>query len=304
MEHEFHQWLRDHPSVNRPDEGILVGIGDDAAVLSEANAQTVVTTDTIAEGTHFDTSIHSLELIGRKALAVNLSDIAAMGASPSHAVLTLLLPRHFSLADAKQLCSGIFEIAENYDVAIIGGDTNKWDGKLVIGATLIGHRSTTTTGWQINGAQQSDRVVVSGSFGGSIHGHHLAFEPRIELANYLAERYEIHAATDASDSLSLDLQLLAQASSVGVDIDANKIPISDTLKTETTQSQLDGALYDGEDFELILTMTADVFEQINSDTNVPCQLTNIGEITPATQGLRLLDTNGTFNTLIPRGYVH
>ena len=304
MEHEFHQWLRDHPSVNRPDKSILVGIGDDAAVLSEANAQTVVTTDTIAEGTHFDTSIHSLELIGRKALAVNLSDIAAMGASPSHAVLTLLLPRHFSLADTKQLCSGIFEIAGNYDVAIIGGDTNKWDGKLVIGATLIGHRSPTTTGWQINGAQQSDRVVVSGSFGGSIHGHHLTFEPRIELANYLAERYEIHAATDASDSLSLDLQLLAQASSVGVDIDANKIPISDTLKTETTQSQLDGALYDGEDFELILTMTADVFEQINSDTNVPCQLTNIGEITPATQGLRLLDTTGTFNTLIPRGYVH
>lgn len=304
MEHEFHQWLRDHPSINRLDKSILVGIGDDGAVLSSASAHTVVTTDTIAEGTHFDTSIHSLELIGRKALAVNLSDIAAMGASPSHAVLTLLLPRHFSLADTKQLCSGIFEIAANYDVAIVGGDTNKWDGKLVIGATLIGYRSPSTTGWQINGAKPGDRVVVSGSFGGSIKGHHLTFKPRIQLANYLAEHYEIHAATDASDSLSLDLQLLAQASNVGVDIDVDKIPISDALKTAETQTQLDGALYDGEDFELILTMTADVFEQIDSDTNVPCQLTNIGEITPVTQGLRLLDTNGAFHPLIPRGYIH
>lgn len=304
MEHDFHNWLRDHQFLAETHESVLIGIGDDCAMLRESNTHTVVTTDTIAEGTHFDISLHSLEMIGRKALGVNLSDIAAMGASPTHAVLTLLLPRQFSLSDTKQLVSGMFELASRYDVAIIGGDTNRWDGKLVIGATLIGQRSPKISGWQINGAKPSDRVIVSGSFGGSIRGRHLSFEPRIKLSNYLAERYAINAATDASDSLSLDLQLLAQASEVGVDLLADKIPISDTLKSADPQTQLDGALYDGEDFELILTMAPEVFEQIKADPKVPCQLTDIGKVTPKQQGLRILDSNGVFNTLNPRGYVH
>lgn len=304
MEHEFHNWLRDHQFLAEIHESVLIGIGDDCAMLRESNTHTVVTTDTIAEGTHFDQSLHSLEMIGRKALGVNLSDIAAMGASPTHAVLTLLLPRQFSLSDTKQLVSGMFELASRYNVAIIGGDTNRWDGKLVIGATLIGQRSPKISGWRINGAKLSDRVIVSGSFGGSIMGRHLSFEPRIKLSNYLAERYVINAATDASDSLSLDLQLLAQSSEVGVDLLADKIPISDTLKTAAPQKQLDGALYDGEDFELILTMSPEVFKQIKADPKVPCQLTDIGKVTPKQQGLRILDSNGVFNTLNPRGYVH
>jgi len=304
MEHDFHNWLQDHQLLAQPHESVLIGIGDDCAMLRESNTHTVFTTDTIADGTHFDSSLHSLEMIGRKALAVNLSDIAAMGASPTHALLTLLLPRQFSLSDTKLLVSGMVELASRFDVAIIGGDTNKWDGKLVIGATLIGQRSPSISGWRINGATLSDRVVVSGSFGGSIKGRHLSFEPRIKLSNYLAERYAINAATDASDSLSLDLQLLAQASQVGVDLLAKQIPISDVLKTADPQAQLDGALHDGEDFELILTMAPEVFDQIKADPNVPCQLTDIGVVTPKQQGLRILDSHGIFNTLNPRGYIH
>lgn len=122
MEHDFHNWLRNHTSIQGLEKSVLLGIGDDGAILPESSSHTVVTTDTIAEGTHFDTSIHSLEQIGRKAIAVNLSDIAAMGATPTHAVLTLLMPRHFSLDDAKQLYSGIIEIASNYNVPMIGYD--------------------------------------------------------------------------------------------------------------------------------------------------------------------------------------
>ena len=304
MEHDFHNWLRNHTSIQGLEKSVILGIGDDGAILPESSAHTVVTTDTIAEGTHFDTSIHSLEQIGRKAIAVNLSDIAAMGAMPTHAVLTLLMPRHFSLDEAIQLYSGILEIASNYNVTIIGGDTNRWDGNLVIGATLIGQRSPSISGWKLDGAQAADRVVVSGSFGGSISGHHLSFEPRIELANYLAGRYEIHAATDVSDSLSLDLQLLANASNVGLDIEAEKIPISNSLKAANSPKPLDGALYDGEDFELILTVAPAVFERIKLDSDVPCQLTDIGEVTPKEQGLRILDSHGTPNPMIPRGYIH
>ncbi|MDE0937998.1 MAG: thiamine-phosphate kinase [Mariniblastus sp.] len=304
MEHDFHKWLRDHESVSQPVENLLIGIGDDAAVIRGSEMHTVVTTDTIAEGTHFDTSVHSLELIGRKSLAVNLSDIAAMGASPTHALVTLLLPNHFSITDAKRLCSGIFEIASNYNVSIVGGDTNKWAGKLVVGVTLMGQRSPSTTGWNLNGAQLSDRVIVSGSFGGSILGRHLSFEPRIDLSNYLAQRYQIHGATDASDSLSLDLQLLAQASGVGIDLTADNIPISDALKTADPQAQLDGALFDGEDFELILTIAPDVYEQIKADPMIPCPLTDIGTVTEEQSGLRIFNSQGVFQTLSPRGYVH
>jgi thiamine-monophosphate kinase len=304
MEHDFHKWLRDHESVSQPVENLLIGIGDDAAVIRGSEMHTVITTDTIAEGTHFDTSVHSLELIGRKSLAVNLSDIAAMGASPTHALVTLLLPNHFSITDAKRLCSGIFEIASNYNVSIVGGDTNKWAGKLVVGVTLMGQRSPSTTGWNLNGAQLSDKVIVSGSFGGSILGRHLSFEPRNDLSNYLAERYQIHAATDASDSLSLDLQLLAQASGVGIDLTADNIPISDALKTSDPQAQLDGALFDGEDFELILTIAPDVYEQIKADPMIPCPLTDIGTVTEEQSGLRIFNSQGVFQTLSPRGYVH
>lgn len=303
METEFHRWLkirRDCPSA----EHVLIGVGDDAAVLRPTSDALVVTTDTIAEGTHFDLSCHSLELVGRKALAVNLSDLAAMASRPQAAVLTFLLPRTFLLADAKALYTGAENLASRFDLPIIGGDTNAWEGPLVMGATLLGSRSPDESGWAIGGARPGDVVMVSGSFGGSIHGRHLSFEPRVDLALSLAGRYPIHAATDASDSLSLDLNAIAMSSRCGVDLDLTTIPISPDVQASDPEQALHHALSDGEDFELILAVPPSVASRILDDGTLSEQLTAIGTFTDEHRELRAVQADGGWTEIHPQGYIH
>ena len=304
MEREFHSWLK-RQAVSSPSTGaILVGIGDDAAVIDGGNDSVVLATDIIADGTHFELSNHSLELIGRKSLAVNLSDLAAMAARPMAAVLTFLLPKNFGLPEAKQLYLGISELAAQFNMAIIGGDTNTWEGPLVVGATAIGQRNAHQSGWSIGGVRDGDAIVVSGSFGGSIHGRHLSFTPRIELALYLAKHYSINAATDVSDSLSLDLSAMADASNIGIDFDSAAIPISTELKTVDPDSALQHALSDGEDFELVLAVPQAEISRLMADDAVPCPLTVIGTATDQHDVLRTMGDGGSWKIVEPTGYVH
>ena len=304
MEREFHRWLKTQTVPDSVRADILIGIGDDAAILKGSDDLTVISTDTIAEGTHFELGKHSLELIGRKALAVNLSDLAAMAARPVATVLSFLLPRSFGLGEAQSLFTGIAKLADEFDVAIVGGDTNTWDGPLVLGATVIGRRGSRRSGWTIDGANPGDGIVVSGSFGGSIHGRHLTFSPRVELALYLAEHYNINAATDVSDSLSLDLSALASSSGVGVDIDSSAIPISADVNQSDPIIALQHALCDGEDFELIMALRQSEIGRLMADSNVPCDLTVLGTATDEHLELRTLDDEGSWITVTPRGYVH
>ena len=298
MEHEFHHWLKQLPQNESPE--IRIGIGDDAAVLSRSDYDSVITTDTIAEGTHFDLSVHSLELVGRKSLAVNLSDIAAMGAEPTSAVLNFMLPRTFGFDEAKLLFDGIQNLASEFNVAIIGGDTNTWNGPLVVGATVIGKRKPTETGWTIDGAKNGDALFVSGSFGGSIHQRHLSFQPRVELARYLSENYQINGATDASDSLSLDLSTMLKQSGLGVSISRNNIPVSPDVTETDFDKRLHHALSDGEDFELILAVPTSDVDRLTSDANLPTPLTMLGNFTNQHQDIR--DEDGS--TITPKGYEH
>ncbi len=148
MEQEFIRWLRQRN--NKSSQSVPIGIGDDAAVITPDSGPLVIASDSIADGTHFDARIHALRKIGRKAVAVNLSDVAAMGAKPLYATLSFLLPRTFSVEQAQELFLGAAELAEEFGVQIIGGDTNSWPGKLVVGATLIGQVDHAT--WQMSGA--------------------------------------------------------------------------------------------------------------------------------------------------------
>lgn len=313
MEHEFHQWIKQNfirpSSAVRRTSDVVVGPGDDAAVLGwEAGRNIVVATDTIAEGTHFDLSVHSLESVGRKALAVNLSDIAAMGSRPDSAVLNFLLPKSFGLGEAKKIFNGVAELANQFSVAIVGGDSNRWGGKLVVGATVLGSRSSSATGWSIAGARSGDAVVVTGEFGGSIHGRHVSFEPRVELALYLANKYQINGATDVSDSLSLDLAAMLSASQkqLGADLDLGLIPISKDVQETDPQLRLERALTDGEDFELILAVPSDQVDQLLADDWVvrqPTALTRIGTFTDRHDELRAV-VDGENRTIEPKGYIH
>jgi thiamine-monophosphate kinase len=315
LERELHQWLRQQIGGSlRPD--VLIGVGDDAAVVAGSNHPQVITTDTIADGTHFLTAKHSLELIGRKSLAINLSDIAAMGAEPKTAVLHWFLPRSFSSADAKSLFDGIKHLADQYYVQIIGGDTNCWDGPLVIGATVIGQLESFDNVWRISGASPGDAVYVSGKFGGSIRGHHLSFEPVVELAKSLAATGIVSAATDASDSLASDLNAIAAASGCGAELMLGQIPIADAayvLARDSAESSakpgsidqraLDHALTDGEDFGLILGVPQEKESIIEQDVTLRNQLTRIGTFTERT-GLWSVQTDGTLEPIQPQGYDH
>lgn len=305
MESEFLRWLDRHLPEHRR---FLLGPGDDAAVLRWSGEDCVVTSDMLHDGTDFISGQSDWRLVGRKALAVNLSDLAAMAARPVAAVVSLLLPRQGGLEIAKSLYEGLLALADEFDLPIAGGDTNAWDGPVVISVTAIGQ--TTEHGfWRRSGAASGDRILVTGRFGGSILGRQFEFIPRVREALQLNAAYRIHAATDVSDGLSLDLAHLCQASGCGAELHRDQIPISDdahrlaALPSTPRQSALEHALGDGEDFELILAVPPDHAERLLADQPLEVPLTCIGRFVDK-PGLWEIDRSGRRHPLIARGYQH
>ena len=306
MESDFLRWLRERLP---PSPLLKLGIGDDAAVLATAGrSDIVVTTDLIADGVDFDLKRDDPRRIGHKALAINLSDLAAMAARPLAAVIALNLPRHDGMHIAQELYEGLLPLAERYHVAIAGGDTNSWDGPLVVSMTVLGE--VTADGPLCRrGAKPGDRIIVTGAFGGSILGRHLDVEPRVEETLLLNQRYRLHSGTDCSDGLSLDLWHLCEASGCGAVIDADRVPIAKAAVELSKQrsdgvSPLEHALTDGEDFELILAVPSDAAQKMLSDQPLDgMPLSDIGEFV-SDVGLWQRDTNGNRRPLTPRGFEH
>ena len=305
MEREFVDWLKMHLP---PHPALKLGIGDDAAVLSLADStDCVVTVDALMEGVDFELAEIGARRAGYKALAVNLSDLAAMAAVPVAAVVGLALPRKNALELAVRLYEGILPLAQRFDVAIAGGDTNTWDGPLAISVTALG-RPTPRGVWRRDGARPGDEILVTGSFGGSLLGRHLEFVPRVREALVLAERYDIHAAIDVSDGLSLDLSRLADASGCGAVVETDHVPIADAAHElaragSDGRTALDRALSDGEDFELILAVSPDVAAKILADQPLDTPITRIGQFV-AERGLWQLSHDVRRLPLEARGYVH
>jgi thiamine-monophosphate kinase len=305
MEAEFLAWLRERlPAHPR----LMLGIGDDAAILElSSRRECVVTVDLLTEGVDFLLGEVSLERIGRKALAVNLSDLAAMAARPLAAVVALALPRSNALPTAVGLYQGLLALAEQYQVAIAGGDTNTWDGPLVISVTAIGEL-TDRGPLKRSGARPGDALIVTGELGGSISAKHLDFQPRVAEALLLADRYDLHAGMDISDGLSLDLSRLAAASGCGAAIETDRVPISlaarrlaDSLADGMTP--LEHALGDGEDFELLLATTPAEARRMIGEQPLDVPLTIIGQFV-AEAGLWQIDAAGRRAPLAPRGWQH
>jgi thiamine-monophosphate kinase len=305
MERELIAWLRrrlpPHPLLR-------LGPGDDAAVLDTANLdQCVVTVDLLTDHGDFELAEVDPRRVGRKALAVNLSDLAAMASKPLAAVVALALPRRGGLELAKALYEGMLPLAEQYDVAIAGGDTNTWDAPLAISITLLG--SVTGRGPLCRrGAQPGDCILVTGAFGGSILGRHFDFEPRVAEAIELHARYELHAGVDVSDGLSLDLAHLLEESRCGAVIHADAVPISadahrlaEMLADGSTP--LEHALGDGEDFELVLAVPPESARRMLAERPLAVRITDIGEFVADT-GLWIEDTGGNRRPLVPRGWEH
>jgi thiamine-monophosphate kinase len=303
-----------------PHPCLRLGPGDDAAILALGDAadgndaEAVVTVDMLMDGVDFRVGEVDPRRIGRKSLAVNLSDLAAMAAVPVAAVVAIALPRRGGMALAQGLYEGIIALAEEFDVAIAGGDTNSWDGPLVISITAIGKVPAETprgsAAWLRSGARAGDVLLVTGELGGSILGRHLDFTPRVREARLLAERYDVRAAIDLSDGLAIDLSRLVAESGCGGEVDLSSIPISAaavelsrSTSCEPATSPLEHALGDGEDFELLLAVSPEVAEKMLADRPLDVPLTRIGRCVAET-GLWQRDDHGGVSPLNVRGFEH
>jgi thiamine-monophosphate kinase len=258
-----HDWIRRvAASVGPLPPDVLLGIGDDAAVFAPGARPWIITTDTLTEGVDFRLAEAAPEAIGYKALAVNLSDIAAMAGIPRFALWSVVLPRGGPPGLADRLLQGLLEAAAPYQVALIGGDTNTWaagdSAGLVLSITLLGQAGPAGIRRR-DGARPGDELYLTGPVGGSLLGRHLHPTPRVALAQQLVTQYQVHALMDLSDGLGQDLDQVARASGVGFWVDATALPIhadAERRARQTGRTPLDHALADGEDFELIVAAAA------------------------------------------------
>jgi thiamine-monophosphate kinase len=325
-------------------ERLTVPIGDDAACWEFPRpARCLVTTDMLLDGVHFRLGETPPQLVGRKALAVNLSDVAAMAGRPLAAFVSVAFPRNSdpdaagvrataALRDerlADGLYDGLLQLADEFGVVVAGGDTNAWDGPLVISVTLIGEatdRGPVTRG----GARPGDWIFVTGELGGSMvssqgfpeipgnWGRHLTFPPRVNEALRLHEAVALRAMIDLSDGLASDLPHILDESGVGAVLRADAIPVSDAAldacaaahpsgaaarSAADGRSPLQHALGDGEDFELCFTVSPADGARLLADPPIAPRLSHIGTITAERQ-CELVDADGNRTPLPRAGWEH
>jgi len=301
--HEFEliEWIRSQGGTSHSN---LLGIGDDTAILQPpANSELLLATDMLMEGTHFTFPPATPELAGRKALAVNLSDLAAMGGTPHSALVSLALPRSRGSEFAKSVMQGVMQLAAEFETQLAGGDTNSWDGPLVINVAIIG-TATQSHSVKRSGAQPGDWIFVTGVLGGSLGSHHLTFQPRVREAATLKETVTIKSMIDLSDGLASDLQHILKESDVGAVIRSQQIPISQLISTELSPAErLQKAISDGEDFELLFTVSPEEGQRLLKQNPLEIALTHLGEIT-AEQGAVLLQEDGSRISLKRSGWQH
>tara|TARA_R110002020_G_scaffold263361_1_gene478055 strand:- start:90 stop:1016 length:927 start_codon:yes stop_codon:yes gene_type:complete len=291
-------------SLQKYDSRVNLGIGDDCAILPQrAGFETLVTTDLLLDGVHFRTEVHSLKMIARKSLAVNVSDIAAMAGTPTAAFISLVFPKTWNAQRARQLFQELVHAAQEFQIPIAGGDTNTWSNPLAVNVLIYGE---VEQGQAIlrSGAQPGDRICVSGPLGGSIFGRQFTFTPRISEAKWLRKNARVTSMIDLSDGLISDLGHILEESSVGAEIFTEKIPISEDVGQSVDGiSPLDHALSDGEDFELLWTMSPAELEKVLNLQSCPVNIIPVGIITE-TLGCLLVDEQGHKSPCSLQGFVH
>ncbi len=239
---------------------VTIPPGDDMGAVRWRGDEVLVTVDQVAEGVHFSAGT-SIELIARKAITRNVSDVAAMGCQPMAAVAAACLPHDFAASSAEALCDHLRRFARQYGCPLMGGDLAVWGQPMVLTVTVLAQR------WQPDiapvlrcGAKVGDLIFVTGKLGGSFtSGRHLTFEPRIEVARQLVMseggRWRPTAMIDLSDGLGRDLGHVCEMSKVGALVEVNRLPMyEDVLRAKDGAPAWQHALADGEDYELCFTM--------------------------------------------------
>lgn len=304
---------------------VVTGIGDDAAVLLSTPRQLqLLTTDMMVEEIHFRLTTTTPWQLGYKSVAVNISDIAAMGGLPRHAVISIAIPPYIDIAFIAALYKGMKEICHEHGVNIVGGDTVSSPGGLVINVALLGEVEPTHL-LKRSGAEVGDLVVVTGTLGNSGAGlellsranwedydfawplvtAHLTPRPQVKAGRVLAAA-GASSADDISDGLASEVNEIAKASNVGIRVYADKIPLSGSLREAAAligKPAVHYALYGGEDYQLLTTITPARYQAaLAEEAGVP--LTVVGEVVAAEEGILLIGTDGTSQKLVPGGYNH
>jgi thiamine-monophosphate kinase len=304
-------------------EGVQLGIGDDAAAVTLPEGHHLLTsTDMLIEGVHFRHDWIAPEDLGHKAVAVNLSDIAAMGGTPRYLYLGFACPGTTALDDLNAFLQGALDEAGRYGVTLVGGDTCRSPGPWIIAVTVEG---STQAGHAIgrDGAQPGDLIMVSGTVGDSAMALHLLQNgnqpdarllkrhhrptPRIELGRLLAKNRTARAMIDISDGLAADLEHILQASRVGALIEDKNLPVSAAFKHQADKqpSLRDLALFGGEDYELLFTLAPENEAEalaLGAGLNLP--VTRIGVIQDGPATVSLDDGKGAVRPILVRGYDH
>ena len=279
----------------RTDSSVIKGIGDDCAVLKydKYNYQ-LLTCDMLVEGVDF-TRKDKPFLVGRKALAVSISDIASCGGLPRYALVSLGMPKSASVDLVDKLYGGMISLAKLYKINIVGGDISSAKF-LTINLSLLGEVKKKNLLLRC-GAKPGDFIFVTGELGGSISGKHLKFTPRLKEARLLVKNFKINSMIDVSDGLVQDLSHILEESNAGAFIYEKLLPFSSQAR------DLADALYAGEDFELLFTMSRkEAGKLMRMKKRINCRL--IGEIVDRKEGLRLVDRKGRVKLLNLRGFRH
>jgi len=305
-------------SLHRP--GLILGIGDDAAAFACGETVRLITSDMMVEGVHFRTGFGSWFELGWKALAVNLSDLAAMGGTPEYAVIALGLPADTEVDDVEELYRGIAAIAMDFDVTIAGGDTVK-SPVVTICPAVVGTASKSHIMTR-SGARSGDAVAVTGYTGMSAAGlltlqhdtqqddeprqqlrqAHLHPVPRLREGQLLAES-GVRAAIDISDGLLADLSHICQSSGLAATVNIPDLPVPPALLRTFPDKAIAMALSGGEDYELLFTAEPEIIKTVSDKLKVP--VTIIGKMTSGQPGeVTVIDENGSQVQPAIRGWQH
>ena len=299
--------------------GLRIGIGDDAAAWSSPEGESVMTTDTLVEGVHFNLEWTGWADLGWKALAVNLSDVAAMGCGPTYAVVTLGLRGDLPVDGLSAMYGGIAEAARESECVVVGGDITA-SPALFVSVAMLGSRHGSGRLLTRAGAFAGQAVAVTGRLGSSagglrllrggtpadgplsgLVGAHLRPQPRLAEGRAMAEA-SVSAAIDVSDGLVADLAKLCAASGVGAEIDAPSVPVDPALSSAFPDDWMELALGGGEDYELLFTAPAETVERVAGEVEAP--VTIIGRTVDAAGGVKVLDASGAPLALGHQGWDH
>jgi thiamine-monophosphate kinase len=306
---------------------LFVGIGDDAAVLNLGGSTFCVTTDLLVEGVHFDLNYTTPHELGIKAMAANLSDLAAMGAQPRWGFISLGLPANPTRRLVESLFGGVMEMCHQYDMTLAGGDTVRAP-QLLINICLIGAAETKAPMLR-SGARPGDAVCVTGALGSAAAGlawlasggakddgeaawavaAHLRPEPRLAVGRALAQSGRVHAMMDISDGLASDLARLCAASQMGAEVEEKLIPLHDqapALAARLGADAMQWALTGGEDFELLITCLpgdVEILGALVDDSQPGLGLKRVGKITKS-RGVSLQLLDGSEKEITLTGFDH